>query len=154
MPEIKDLVTTPNYRKSATPGVPPSTAAQKRLEALRVCPLGRLVMQIGEIDLEIQEIKQSAKPSRMVIATLMGVKFNILKTLLPYAYATVPAENPQQKESRVPIVITLDAESIMHEEEELLNNINDTLDEVRQSFPEYAANVSHDPKKIDWDALR
>jgi len=151
---MSDVAVTPSYRKSATPGVPPSTAAQKRLEALRVCPLGRLVAQLDEIDKEIVEIKAIPKPSRMVIATLMGVKFNILKTLLPYAYATVPSENPQQRETRVPIIITLDADAIMREEEELLTDINETLEEVRQTFPEYKPNSSVEPKTINWDALR
>lgn len=125
------------YRKSATPGVPPSTASQKRLDALRVCPLGRLVMQLGEIDMEIAEIKQSPKPSRMVIATLMGIKFNVLKALLPYAYATVPQAVDTNTTNRVPVIINLDASEIMREESELVDNINEALEEVREAFPEY-----------------
>ena len=124
------------YRKSATAGVPPSTKSQKRLEELRVCPLGRLVMQIGEIDLEIMDIKLDPRPNRMAIAALMSIKYNVLKTLVPYAYSTVPTETGNQDE-RVPVIITLDSGEILKEEKELVNKINDTLEEVRQEFPQY-----------------
>lgn len=134
---MSDTPTVQQYRKSATPGVPPSTASQRRLEQLRVCPLGRLVMQLDEIDNEIAEIKDTPKPSRMVIATLMGIKFNVLKSLLPYAYSTVPAALDNVSEGRVPVIINLDASEIMREEAELVDNINTALEEVRQEFPEY-----------------
>lgn len=146
---MADENTPVTYRKSATPGVPPSTKSQLRLEQLRVCPLGRLVMQIGEIDLEIKEIKESPKPSRMVIATLMGIKFNVLKALLPYAYATVPVEsNTGGGNTHVPVIITLDTSEIMREEEDLVNKINDTLEEVRQEFPSYQS-PDNTPSAID-----
>jgi len=146
---MSDTVTPVAYRKSATPGTPPSTKSQLRLEQLRVCPLGRLVMQIGEIDMEIQEIKLSPKPSRMVIATLMGIKFNVLKALLPYAYATVPVESSNNgASSHVPVIITLDTSEIMREEEELVDRINETLGEVRQEFPSFDA-PNNTPSTVD-----
>lgn len=135
---MSDNVTV--YRKSATPGIPPATASQKRLAALKVCPLGRLVLQLDEIDKEIIEIKCTPKPSRMVIATLMGIKYNILKSLLPYAYATVPTTNDEDKPNRVPIVINLDPSAILEEEKELVENINEALEEARQEFPDYNPN--------------
>ncbi len=127
------------YRKSATPGAPPSTAAQKRLEALRCCPLGRLVVQLQEIDDEIKEIKLSERPSRMVIATLMSVKFNVLKALLPYAYSTVPTTQLVDTNARMPVTIVLDTAEIMREEAELIEKIDEALDEVREQFPQYVA---------------
>ena len=128
------------YRKSVTPGVAPATASQKRLQELRVCPLGRLVLQLDEIDREIAEIKLTPKPSRMVIATLMGIKYNVLKALLPYAYATVPTAVDINPSERVPVVINLDSSEILKEEAELIDNINNALEEVRQEFPEYKPN--------------
>jgi len=128
------------YRKSATPGTPPASASQKRLEALRCCPLGRLVLQLTELDDEIANIREDKKPSRIAIAAIMSIKFNVLKALLPYAYATVPATKEVDNVGRVPITINLAAEDVTREERILVEQINDALDGARQQFPAYKPN--------------
>lgn len=134
--ETMSEVTT--YRRSATPGVPPSGAARRRLEELRCCPLGRLVAQLQELDDEITRIRDTPKPSNIAIAALMNIKFNVLKTLLPYAWSELPKEVPgESTESRVPLAIYLDAEEILSEEAELVENINEALNEARVKFPDY-----------------
>ena len=125
------------YRKSATPGTPPASASQKRLEALRCCPLGRLVLQLTELDDEIEAIRNDPRPSRIAIAAIMGIKFNVLKALLPYAYATVPATKEADNAGRVPITINLAPEDVTREERVLVDQINDALEGARQQFPQY-----------------
>lgn len=127
------------YRKSATPGTPPAVASQKRLEQLRCCPLGKLVLQLEELDAEIASIRLDQRPSRIAIAAIMGVKFNVLKALLPYAYAKVPDHKEAEFNERVPIVINLAPEDVTREEHILLSQINDALDGARQQFPSYKA---------------
>ena len=134
----KTMSEVTTYRRSATPGVPPSGAARRRLEELRCCPLGRLVAQLQELDDEIARIRDTPKPSNIAIAALMNIKFNVLKTLLPYAWSELPKEVPgESTESRVPLAIYLDAEEILSEEAELVENINEALNEARVKFPDY-----------------
>lgn len=128
------------YRKSATPGSPPASASQRRLEELRFCPLGRLVLQITELDTEIANIRLDARPSRVAIAAIMAVKFNVLKALLPYAYATVPVTKEVDNGGRVPITINLAAEDVTREEQILVGQINDALEGARQQFPSFKPN--------------
>ena len=125
------------YRKSATPGSPPASASQRRLEELRFCPLGRLVLQITELDAEIANIRLDTRPSRVAIAAIMAVKFNVLKALLPYAYATVPVTKEVDNVGRVPITINLAAEDVTREEQILVGQINDALEGARQQFPAF-----------------
>ena len=126
------------YRRSVTPGSPNSNRAQVMLQKLRCDPLGRLVMQIKEIEDEIASIKLDPRPSRMVIATLMALKFNVLKELLPYAYSKVPVDKESTNGSRVPITINIDGSEILQEERQLISDINETLEEVRQEFPQFS----------------
>ena len=133
------------YRRSVTPGSPNSNRAQLMLQKLRCDPLGRLVMQLQEIDDEIATIRDDVKPSRMVIATLMALKFNVLKELLPYAYSKVPQDKENDGSVRVPITINIDGSEITNEAEGLVNQINDALEEARVEFPEYNANKEVQP---------
>jgi hypothetical protein len=125
------------YRRSVTPGAPNSNRAQTMLQKLRCDPLGRLVMQLAEIDNEIATIRGDLKPSRMVIATLMALKFNVLKELLPYAYSKVPADKESDGSVRMPITINIDGAEILREEEGLIEQVNDALEEARVEFPQY-----------------
>ena len=126
------------YRRSATPGAPPSGAARRRLEELRCCPLGRLVSQLQELDDEISRIRVTPKPSNIAIAALMNIKFNVLKTLLPYAWSELPKEVASDNNiDRVPINIYLDAEEILVEEKQLCADIDSALEEAKIAFPEY-----------------
>jgi len=136
------------YRRSVTPGSPNSNRAQLMLQKLRCDPLGRLVMQLKEIDDEIAENKAGPKISRMTIATLMALKFNVLKELLPYAYSKVPLDTKSEGNSRVPITINIDGSEILREEEGLVNDINNALEEARQEFPEY--NVERDEAPVSF----
>lgn len=123
------------YRKSVTPGAPPASSSQRRLAELKFCPLGRLVGQIVEIDQEILDIRQDTRPSRMAIAALIAVKYNVLKALLPYAFAKVPEGTTNEGlSSRIPVTITLEGDDVTLEERTLVNQINNTLEEVRITY--------------------
>jgi hypothetical protein len=126
-----------SYRRSVTPGTPVSTRSQQRLKELRCDPLGRLVLQLTEIDLEIKSLKDMERPSRMVIATLMALKYNVLKDLMPYAYSKVPQEQTGGGNNVMPVVINIDGKAIMDEEQGLYKEINEALEEARETFPEY-----------------
>jgi|SRR6476660_10436612 len=129
-----------SYRRSVTPGTPVSSRSQKRLQELRCDPLGRLVLQLSEVDLEIKELKNMERPSRMIIATLMALKYNILKELMPYAYSKVPQEQQNGGGNATPVVINIDGKAIMDEEQAMLTNINEALEEAREAFPDYKPN--------------
>lgn len=138
-------VDSQQYRRSVTPGSPNSNRAQTMLQKLRCDPLGRLVMQLAEIDTEIATIREDFKPSRMVIATLMALKFNVLKELLPYAYSKVPLDKESDGSVRMPITINIDGTEILREEENLVEQINDALEEARVEFPSYNQDKHQDP---------
>ena len=141
------------YRRSVTPGAPVSTRSQKRLQDLRCDPLGRLVLQLSEIDVEIESIRQTPRPSRMVIATLMALKYNVLKSLMPYAYSMVPSEENNGGGSKVPVIINIDGAAIAEEEKDLLNNINDALEEARVTFPSYTEQPPPPIKGTGWRSV-
>ena len=119
------------YRRSVTPGSAVSTRSQQRLRDLRCDPLGRLVLQLSEVDIELQSL--AGTNYRMVRATLLALKFSILKELLPYAYSKIPQEDARNSNPMTPIVINVDgqAQSIKPE------LVNAALQESREAFPEY-----------------
>jgi hypothetical protein len=94
-------------------------------------------MQLDELDQEIDSIRSDPRPSRIAIAAIMSVKFNVLKALLPYAYAKVPENKETSSNERVPIVINLAPEDVTREEHILVSQINDALEGARQQFPQY-----------------
>jgi hypothetical protein len=95
------------------------------------------VLQLSEVDVEINAIREQERPSRMIIATLMALKYNILKELMPYAYSKVPQEQNNNSENMTPVVINIDGKAIMDEEQALLKGVNEALEEAREAFPDY-----------------
>ena len=128
----------PSYRRSITPGTPVSSRSQQRLKELRCDPLGRLVLQLSEIDNEIRDLKSMERPARMIIATLMALKYNVLKDLLPYAYSKVPQEQLGGGKDLTPVIINIDGQAILDEEKGLIKDINNALEEARTEFPNYS----------------
>ena len=143
-------VTAPTYRRSVTPGTPVSSRSQQRLKELRCDPLGRLVLQLTEIDLELQELKSMQKRPAMVIATLMALKYNVLRDLMPYAYSKVPQEQLGGGSNYTPVIINIDGKAIAEEETTLLKDVNEALEEAREAFPEYKQGRDNNPRGPAW----
>jgi hypothetical protein len=136
-----------------TPGTPVSSKSQQRLKDLRCDPLGRLVLQLAEIDVEINELKNSGKRPAMVIATLMALKYNVLRELMPYAYSKVPQEQAANGNNLQPVIINIDGKAVMEEEQGLLVEINEALEEAREAFPEYKAQGARTPIGPGWKTV-
>ena len=147
---VSNDIATPTYRCSVTPGTPVSSRSQQRLKELRCDPLGRLVLQLTEIDLELTELKSMQKRPAMVIATLMALKYNVLRDLMPYAYSKVPQEQLGGGSAYTPVIINIDGKAIADEEATLLKDVNEALEEAREAFPEYKQGRDNNPRGPAW----
>jgi hypothetical protein len=142
-----------SYRRSVTPGTPVSSKSQQRLKELRCDPLGRLVLQLAEIDMELKDLRSLPKRPGMVIATLMALKYNVLKELMPYAYSKVPQEQAANGTNLQPVIINIDGKAVMEEEQGLLTEINEALEEAREAFPDYKPVGARTPIGPGWKTV-